>query len=191
MQCGTSVAEVEPMSPAAVAVQNHARDRRPVAQASQPVPANPPEYEPQQSSASTPSFAKSLGEIAGAVLMGALYAASGSSGTKVYRGTSQFGDVILTVADQHVYEGSSTFGAPIFAIDGLQIRQGNSLFGSVLANLDGNLVRAGASTWGDVIACIDGQKIFKGNSSWGTQIAFVEGGRNMAGAAAAVYLLRY
>ncbi len=138
------------------------------------------------------AWAKGLGAIAGAVLVGVLRGAGSSGrGTAVYRGRSNFGEIILTVDGVRVYEGRSTFGTPILTIDGDTVRRGNSTWGDVLVNLDGEQIREGRSSWGDVIATIDGPLVYEGRSTWGSAIAYVDGGRRMAAAAAAAYLLRY
>lgn len=137
-------------------------------------------------------LAKGLGSVAGA-LLGAIFSAklSSGTGTRVYKGHSLYGDLILTVENTRVYQGHSTYSTPILTIDGDMIRRGNSEWGDVIATLDGDKVREGKTTWGNVIATIDGSMVREGSGNWGNAIAYVDGGRRMAGAAAAAYLLRY
>ena len=134
-----------------------------------------------------------IATLGGAVFMGLLRglgSETGSRGTCVRRGNSTFGDVILNVEGKRIRAGSSSFGTVLMTIEGNQLRDGDSMFGTVLATLDGNQVREGSLMFGNVIATIEGNQVREGSSMFGDVIATIDGGGRMAGAAAAVYLLR-
>lgn len=133
-----------------------------------------------------------FGVLLGAVFTGMLRGASSgiSSQTQVHRGNSTFGEVILTIDGSRVIAGNSTYGAVILTIDGNQIRRGNSMYGDVMATVEGESVREGNSIFGNTFATINGNTIHEGSSMFGTAIATIGVGGRMAGAAAAVFLLR-
>lgn len=138
---------------------------------------------------------KFLGTFLGGFLSGMLSGAGSGGGgggytTKVHRGSSTFGEVILSIDGNRVMAGGSTFGTTILTIDGNRIRQGNSAFGDVLATVEGESVKEGNSMFGNTIATISGNTVHEGTSKFGTPIATIDGGGRMAGAAAAVFLLR-
>lgn len=133
-----------------------------------------------------------MGTVIGAVLSGFLRGAgSGGSGhTRVRRGNSLFGEVILTIDGTKIRSGDSIFGSIVMTIDGNQIRAGDSIFGNVLATLDGESIREGNSIFGATLATVNGNTVHEGSSMFGSAIATIDGGGRMAGAAAAVFLLR-
>ena len=130
--------------------------------------------------------------ILSAIFVGLLRGAgTGSSGgTQIRRGNSTFGDVILTIDGKKVRAGNSMFGPVLMTFEGNQIRSGDSIFGTVLATVEGDSVREGNSIFGTTIATIHGNAVHEGTSMFGTVIATIDGGGRMAGAAAAVFLLR-
>ena len=133
-----------------------------------------------------------FGTVLGALFSGMLRGGGGggSGQTQVHRGSSSFGDVILTIVGSRVMAGNSMYGTVILTIDGNQIRQGNSMYGDVLATVEGESVREGNSMFGSTIATVNGNTVHEGTSMFGSVIATVDGGGRMAGAAAAVFLLR-
>jgi hypothetical protein len=134
-----------------------------------------------------------LGPSVGAVFTSLLSGGSGSGGgarTVIHRGDSLYGEVILTIDGTQVHEGNSNYSQVLMTIDGDKIRRGNSVYGDVLASVDGQSVKDGNSIFGTSIAMIDGDSVKEGASIFGTTIAKIEGGGRMAGAAAAVFLLR-
>jgi hypothetical protein len=133
-----------------------------------------------------------MGTVIGAVLSGFLRGAGSSSSghTRVRRGNSLFGEVILTIDGAKIRSGDSIFGSVVMTIDGNQIRAGDSIFGNVLATLDGESIREGSSIFGTTLATINGNTVHEGSSMFGSAIATIDGGGRMAGAAAAVFLLR-
>ena len=164
-----------------------------------PVVESDPTPEESRREAETPSrsgtgsaIASALGSFAGAVLRGLMtgIGSSGGSHTRIRRGNSSFGEIILSIDGTKVREGDSMFGQVIMTIDGNTIRRGDSMFGEVMASIDGQTVREGNSMFGTSIATIDGDCVREGTSMFGTTIAKIEGGGRMAGTAAAVFLLR-
>jgi hypothetical protein len=134
-----------------------------------------------------------LGPIFGAVLTGLLSSGSGSGRggrTVIHRGDSLYGDVILTIDGTQVHDGNSLYSQVLMTIDGNKIRRGNSIYGDVLASVEGQSVKEGDSIFGTSIAMVEGDRVKEGSSLFGTTIARIEGGGRMAGAAAAVFLLR-
>ena len=134
-----------------------------------------------------------LGPIVGAVLSGLMSGGSGSGGgvrTVIHRGDSVYGEVILTIDGAQVHEGNSIYSQVVMTIDGDRIRRGNSVYGEVLARVDGQSVKEGDSIFGASMAVIEGDCVKEGSSRFGTTIARIECGGRMAGAAAAVFLLR-
>jgi hypothetical protein len=115
---------------------------------------------------------------------------SGSGGTRIHRGNSIYNEVILTINGTNVHEGNSIYSQVIMTINGNQIHRGSSMFGEVIVSVNGQSVNEGSSMFGTTIATINGDTVCEGTSMFGNTIAKIEGGGNMAGAAAAAFLLR-
>jgi hypothetical protein len=111
---------------------------------------------------------------------------------RVYRGTTRFGGVILTVdSNGWVYEGTPVFpltGKPIMKTSGEHIYRGSTSWGAPIATVKGEYVYRGTGFLSAPVALIDGGYVYEGTTKLGGPIANVSGGR-MSAAAAAVYLL--
>ncbi len=113
---------------------------------------------------------------------------------RVYRGTTGFGGVMLTVdSNGWVYEGTPVFpltGKPIMKISGEHIYRGSTSWGAPIATVKGEYVYRGTGFMSTPIALIDGEYVYKGTTKMDGPIANISGGGRMSAAAAAVFLLR-